>query len=519
MEENQEDDLPFLKEEMEIALNEMASGKASGEDGITKEMLQTIDHTGKTRLLSLMNNIYDTGILPQDFMQSVFIALPKKPKANECKDHWTISLMAHAVKLLLKMITRRLKPKLEPEIDACQFGFRKGTGTREAIFGLRTLCARSIQVQQDLFLCFIDYEKAFDKVKHAKLIEILSEHDVGKKNLGVIKNLYWLQEAAIRLDDELTEWKSIEQGVRQGCVMSPLLFNFYSEIVMRHNGIDQLGLNVNGKIINNLRYADDTVLIATSEKELQTMVDRVKEASADFGLKLNTKKTKTMLISKNFNKMGQKGTLERKSVNIQIDGEKIEELKQFEYLGSTISNDGHCIREVTIRIAKAKTQFTKLKKFLCNPKVTLGLRKRMMRMYVWSTFLYGSETWTLNKVLEDKIRRFEMWCYRGMLKVSWMKRITNVHVLEMAKTGRELVDNIKQRKARFLGHTIRNHELLTILLEGKIVGKKARGRQRRMWLDDFSEWMNIRKNNILKAARDRLIWRTMVSDLRDEDGT
>ncbi len=511
-----EEDAPFLMSEMECALVSMSSGKSTGIDGVATEMLQAMDKEAKQRILELLNEVYETGDMPEDFIKSIFIAIPKKPNSTECKDHRTIALIAHTAKLLLKMITARIKTKLEDVIAVEQFGFRKGVGTREAIFALRTICERAIQVQQDLYLCFIDYEKAFDRVQHSKMMEILKTQEIGKNNFKCISNLYWLQKAAVKVEEDIADWTSIERGVRQGCVLSPLLFNLYAEMVIRESAIQQLGIKIGGRNICNVRYADDTVLIAGSREDLQEMLNRINKTSEEYGLRLNLRKTKAMKVSKKNIKVG---TLQR-SVKLRCDGEDIEEVASFQYLGSVVTNDGRCQQEVKTRIAKAKNQFNRMRKFLCNRKISLELRKRIMKCYVWSVLLYGVETWTLNEDSYRRLKSFEMWCYRRMFKISWVKKITNKRVLEMAKEKEALMTIIMKRKAQYCGHLIRNHELLTTILEGKIEGKKARGRQRRMWMDDLREWLRIEKKiDILRACKERAKWKTMVGNLRDGEAT
>jgi len=141
------------------------------------------------------------------------------------------------------------------------------TGTRNAIFILRNVCERAIEVNKDLYLCFIDFNKAFDKVRHNKLLNMLQDLDMDGKDIRFVRNLYWEQSAAIRHQNELGNFAGIKRGVRQGCVLSPDLFNLYSENIMRHlDGIG--GLIVGGYTLNNLRYADDYCAECTVEREI-----------------------------------------------------------------------------------------------------------------------------------------------------------------------------------------------------------------------------------------------------------
>ncbi|GFN98469.1 retrovirus-related pol polyprotein line-1 [Plakobranchus ocellatus] len=143
---------------------------------------------------------------------------------------------------------------------------------------------------------FIDYTKAFDRVRHDEIIKQLTQLKIDGKDLRIIKNMYWDQKAAMRVEGEVSKFQNIKRGVRQGCVLSPDLFSLYSEIIMR-NLEGHPGIKIGGSNINNLRYADDTVLIAENEKDLQQLLDIVKEESEKKGLELNRKKTEVMVVS------------------------------------------------------------------------------------------------------------------------------------------------------------------------------------------------------------------------------
>ena len=302
----------IMQFEVKQALKHMNGGKAPGPDEI--EMIQTAGELATEKITRLCNMIYDTGYIPEDLRRSVFIAIPKKPKAMECKDHRTISLMSHVTKILLKVILARIEKRAETEIAEEQYGFRKGRGTREAIFNLRILCERAIEVNKDLYLAFIDYEKAFDRVKHEDLIHILMQIGLDGKDVRIIRNLYWDQEAAMQVSGELTDWKEIRRGVRQGYGLSPTLFGLYSEIILR-NIEDLVGVKVGGRNVNNIRYADDTVVIAESEEELQNIIGNVGRYSEERGLKMNAKKTKVMKVSKK---------ADNTQLQITVNGERIE---------------------------------------------------------------------------------------------------------------------------------------------------------------------------------------------------
>ena len=260
---------PIMKDEVREAMRKMKTGKATGPDGLSIELIEY----GIEKVTTLLNEIYDTGQIPVDISRSIFIALPKKPGATDCELHRTISLMSHVTKLLLRIIMMRVRNKINPEIAEEQCGFVEGKGTTNAIFILRTLIERALEIQKDVYLCFIDYTKAFDRVRHDEIIKELTKLKIDGKDLRIIKNMYWEQTAAMRVEGEISAFQKIKRGVRQGCVLSPDLFSLYSEIIMR-NIEGQPGIRVGGHNINNLRYTDDTVLISENEKRPTTTKHR-----------------------------------------------------------------------------------------------------------------------------------------------------------------------------------------------------------------------------------------------------
>ena len=154
------------------------------------------------------------------------------------------------------------------------------------------------ELQKNSYLCFINYAKAFDSVDRNKL-EKSEMMGIPDHLICLLRNLYAGQEATVRTGHGTTDWFHIGKAVRQGCILSPCLFNLYAEYIMRNAGLEetQAGIKIAGKNINNLRYADDTTLMAESEEELKSLLMKVKEESEKVGLKLNIQKMKIMASS------------------------------------------------------------------------------------------------------------------------------------------------------------------------------------------------------------------------------
>jgi hypothetical protein len=471
-------------------------------------MIEALQELGIQKITELANRMYDSGEIPEDMCKSVFIAIPKKTNASECEMFRTISLLSQITKIILRVLMTRARRKISEQISEEQYGFVADKGTRNAIFILRMLGERAVEMQQDLYLCFIDYQKAFDNVKHEELFEALGEIDLDGKDLRLLRNLYWKQTAAIRIDGELSRWIQIKKGTRQGCVISPDLYNLYSEGIMKKiEGME--GFKVGGVNMNNLRYADDTTLLANSRDKLQLLLDKAVEESEKLGLKVNEKKTFCMVIS------NKKKAPECK---IYIHGREIKQVDQFSFLGSLMTSDGKSDQEIKRRIAIAKTAFQSMKNVLTSKRMSVRARCRILKCYIWSTLTYGCETWTISKASQEKLEAAEMWFLRRMMKIPWTDKVSNEEVLIRTDTERLLMRTIRKRQMEFFGHVIRKEALEQLVVGGKIEGKRSRGRPRVKYLESIRRNLktDLTPNEIIHLASDRVRWRVVTADVGND---
>ena len=180
------------------------------------------------------------------------------------------------------------------ELPDIQAGFRKGRGTRDQVANICWIIEKGREFQKNIYFCFIDYAKVFNCVDHNKLWKILI--GIPDHLTCLLRNLYAGQEAAVRTGHGTTDWFQTGKRVCQSSILSPCLFTLYAEDIMRNAGLDeaQAGIKIVGRNTNNLRYADDTTLMAESEDELKSLLMKVKGESEKVGLKLNIQKTKIM---------------------------------------------------------------------------------------------------------------------------------------------------------------------------------------------------------------------------------
>src|SRR5574337_1280450 len=234
-----------------------------------------------------------------------------------CWQSYLISCISQASKVMLKILQARLQQYVNHELPDVQAGFRKGRGTRDQIANIHWIMEKAREFQQNVYFCFIDYAKAFDCVDPNKLWKILKEMGISDHLTCLLRNLYAGQEATVRTGHGTTDWFQIGKGVRQGCILSSCLFNLYAEYIMRNAWLEeaQAGIQIAGRNISNLRYADDTTLTVESKEELKSLLMKVKEKSEKAGLTLNIQKTKIMAS----------GPI----TSWQIDGETMETVRDF----------------------------------------------------------------------------------------------------------------------------------------------------------------------------------------------
>ena len=174
---------------------------------------------------------------------------------------------------MLKILQARLQQCVNHELQDVQAGFRKGRGTRDQIANIQWIIKKIREFQKNAYFCFLYYNKAFDWVDHDKLWKILQEMGIPDHLTCLLRNLYAGQEMAVRTKHETMDWFQIMKGVRKGCILSPCLFNFYAKYIMWNARLDeaQAGIKIAGRNINNLRYADDTTLMAEGKEELKIL--------------------------------------------------------------------------------------------------------------------------------------------------------------------------------------------------------------------------------------------------------
>ena len=228
----------ILECEVKWALGSITMNKASGGDGIPVELFQILKDDTVRVLHSIYQQIWKTQQWPQNWKRSVFIPIPKKRNAKECSKYCTIALISHASIVMLKILQARLQQYVNCKLPDVQAGFRKGRRTRDKIANICWIIKKAREFQKNIYFCFIDYAKASDCVDNNKLWKILKEIGIPDHLTYLLRNLYAGQEATVRTGHGTKDWFQIGKGVRQGCILSPCLFNLHTECIMINAGLE-----------------------------------------------------------------------------------------------------------------------------------------------------------------------------------------------------------------------------------------------------------------------------------------
>ena len=498
--DDEEDSPPILIGEIEKAILSLKPGKSPGVDNVPTELLKCGGEPTAKALTALCQKIWEEKRWPREWTQSLIIPLPKKGNLRQCQNYRTISLISHPSKVMLRVILNRLKSKAEELLAEEQAGFRAGRSTVEQIFNCRVLIEKHLQHQRDLFHNFIDFKKAFDRVWHDGLWKTMRDFGIDERLVKVIKALYTNSSSAVLLNNQLGEFFRTTVGVRQGCLISPVLFNLFLERIMQETLQDhQTSISIGGRPLCNLRFADDIDLMGGTNGELQDLTNKLVDRAGAYGMEVSTEKSKVMVNSTN--------TI---SANITMNGETLEEVSSFKYLGATLYKDGTCTGEIRIRIAQATAAMARLNR-IWKSSISFNTKYRLYRSLVVSILLYGCEAWTILAETEKKVQAFENKCLRKLLGIHYWEHKTNEFVRHKVTSilgpQETLLQMIKRRKLAWFGHVARHDSLTKTVLQGTVEGGRRRGRQRKSWTDNIREWTELSMPDLLTTAQNRADWR------------
>ena len=449
-------------------------------------------------LTKLFNLILETGEIPSTFRKALIVVLFKKDDRSECKNYRPISLLSHVYKLFMTVIGRRITDDLYACFPDTQAAYQPSRGTVEQIFALTQIIEKSIEFNKPVYFIFIDFTKAFDSIKLDKLWSILDKTSLNKNYINLLKAVYDDFQASIRTDLGNSRFVNIKKGVKQGDMLSAILFCVaLAAVILKTEDNCQTGFSIGGRILSNLSYADDIALVNECLSHLQAFVDALSENAKEIGLEINLTKTNSMSTDKMQNPM-----------NIKIYGQALKQVNEFIYLGHKLSSSGNQEVALKHRIGLGWAAFENNRTILKSKRVPIAIKVRTYLLYVLPVVLYGLDCITWNVKFSQSIEVFQNHIMRLITGHRLIDK-TRITTLRNKTSLTPLFDKIKCKTLKLYGHVKRSTTGVSkICLEGMIEGKRNRGKPRTRWRDNILSWSTLPNwDNIGQYAQNREFWR------------
>ena len=514
---------------MEYAINRLRNHKAARVCHITAEILKYGGADMAKWLHRVISVVWQSGNCPQDWKRALIVPLFKKGDRSKCDNYRGISLLSVPGKVYTLVLLNRVKDYVDDRLSELQCGFRPNRGCPDQIFPLRKTMELAVEHDAPLYACFIDLRKAYDSVNRAHLWRILQQYGIPTKIIQLLRDLLYGTEAAVHMYGSKSDWFGVHTGVRQGCVIAPLLFNVFVDYLARvamHSipfGFkigymihDQLvwprtARGVSEMLLQFFLYADDMVLLSDSPSGLRDMLLAFEEITQTWGMHINVDKTKILCVGKNCT---------WPSVPVRIRDQAVGVVDKFTYLGSVVNRSNSLDDEIANRVSKAGAAFWRLNTCLWKCKhVSLNTKLAVFRVAVLPCLLYASETWTPLKRHENTLSVFLHRCLRRILGVSRRDRVRNSDLYAQCGNQPSIDRLLCRARLRWLGHLGRldfGRVCKCMLTAGCVPGyKRPRQGRRKRWNDLAQKDLDrvkLGRARWPEVCHLRSVWRTLVAE-------
>ena len=527
-------------EELSQAVARLSNNKAAGETGILPEMVRYGGDAFSDALLTLVHKVWSVGVVPQAWRDAELVPIPKRGDLT-CCDNWRgIALLDVIGKVVGRVIQSRLQMVAEEELADSQCGFRKGRSCTDHIFSVTQLVEKCYEHRTPACLIFIDLRKAYDSVSRAALWRGLEIMGVPPSLVQLISSFHSGMTAKVRVGSSHTGSIPVNNGLRQGCSMAPVLFNLFFELVLetwrmemdrahpRHQV--EFRYSINGNLFNgprsscqdssapDLEFADDALLITPSRTVAHLALSTFAAVATSFGLSVNFVKTKIMPCGVELSCEDQQP--------FNINCQTVHVVDSFVYLGSLLSPDSRCGTEVDRRLASAAKAFGALQCVFRDKNLSIRTKRLVYSACILSTLLYGSECWPILRSQERRLDSFHHQCLRAILGVSrlsqQLKHISNAELRSRWGDVGLISDTLRKRRLRWLGHVARMPEdrLPKQLFFGWLPRTRPAHGPRLRWKDRIAaDLKNLQVNSWYTTAQARVKWRVICHSLPDPPPT
>ena len=387
------------KHEIKRAINQLKNGKAAGPDGVPAEAIKADTNISVDMIYNLLGKIWNEESVPSDWKHGHIIKQPKKGDLGECKNWRGITLLSVPSKILNRILLERMKLAVDTYLRDEQAGFRQNRSCTDQITILRIIIEQSLEWNSSLYICFVDFEKAFDSIDRQTLWKLLQHHGIPEKLIKIIRSSYEPSTCQVIHKNVLTEPFNI-YTVRCPTGMLTISFSIFVNWVMKSTTeTHQRGIQWTfQKHLEDLDFADDIALLSHRSIDLEAKTSALDQQGNKIGLRINQGKTKTMRMNVT------------NPSKFKINEEELEDVTSFTYLGSIISNDGGTDKDIKCRIGKAAAVFKSLKPIWTSSQISLNTKLKIFNSNVKSVLLYASETWRITKASIHRLQTFTNRC-------------------------------------------------------------------------------------------------------------
>lgn len=526
--------------EMLKAWNTAKRRKAVGVDKIPSELFNYATSEVLMReVLKLCNKMLAEGFVENILKDVVVVSIFKKGSTLDCGNYRGVALIAHMGKVLERMINNRVYEYVEKIgfLPESQCGFRKYRNTIDMMFCSKRIAEYGREKRLVVYKCYIDFTKAYDKVDRGVLWKILGLIGIPANLVELIKSLHVGAKATARMDGIFSEEFELKVGLKQGSILSPLLFNIYCGAIIRRileklEELENSGMSVRFRLMGSifdvkqlrkkdalimkvieLMFADDCELVAESEEDLQQMLDIFDEVSIAFSMAISIKKTEVMVIK-------PRGSVVADPV-IKIQGQTLNLVNDFKYLGGTESNDNSMDKEIAIRCQKMVVAYNMLRESVYECRnISLKTKFSMFKSCVMTAGVYGCAVWNTTVAHVKKLESCQFRLLRAMCGWSWRQFHSYEDIFMLAEEVGvrlfpiELV--IRESRVKYVGHVERmaDSRLPKILLHGEAQkGARRQGGTEKTFRSVIKtdlQRLGIMQEDWQEMAHDRKTWRNAV---------
>lgn len=469
---------------LKSAINSLKNGRAAGPGGIAPELIKY----GSDKLHRMIKRLFDKcligEIIPSEWKESWITPLHKTGPRNQCENYRGLSVTSTFSRLYGRTIAKLITNDYQLYQTEEQSGFRAGRSTIDNIFCLTQIIEKRMATARETHLVFVDLTKAYDNVPIKNLFKILEESPINATIIKTIKEMYRDTHARVKVGTKLTSNFKVTKGLRQGCCMSPILFNIYLDAALKQwrRKCEGMGIPIGDRTLYTLHYADDQVVIAQDYDDAEYMMRKLSEEYSKWGLTINLNKTEYMCVGG----MNQDIRLD--------DGTLIKGCDNYTYLGTKMEKTGKSEEMISSRINNARKITGTLNSILWQKDITPKTKMHIYDAIMKSTLTSGCEVWQISRNMERKLLTTEMDFLRRSARVSRTEHVRNEEVRRRVKRETTIMEEIRRKQLIWYGHVNRMSEdrLPKKVMEWIPRERKRRGRPRETWKKGIKRAMSER---------------------------